>query len=235
MATTKTFSYRYNFTNKPATFNLPTPLNSLRMSNYFSVISNYTVSWNINVSIHNSGSNVSSSVWLLFGSSQPQPISSGTYKASFSNLAGNSTTTLNITGTMGSKPSITDFYNLNYTIGFGKASSYITINSASGYIIWSFTINNFPAKGEIISSSELDAYNRLVTISDHDFNHTGVITTAHGLAPYNNTNTTNGAGTFYLTSGSSSGGLGSDSVSDPITVTPLNNLINIIPAPRVFT
>ncbi len=69
MATTKTFSYRYNFTNKPATFNLPTPLNSLRMSNYFSVISNYTVSWNINVSIHNSGSNVSSSVWLLFGSS----------------------------------------------------------------------------------------------------------------------------------------------------------------------
>ena len=69
MATTKTFSYRYNFTNKLATFSLPTTLSSLRMSNYFSVISNYTVSWNINVSIHNSGSTASSSIWLLFGSS----------------------------------------------------------------------------------------------------------------------------------------------------------------------
>jgi len=235
MATTKTFSYRYNFTNKPATFSLPTTLGSLRMSNYFSVISNYTVSWNINVSIHNSGSNVSSSVWLLFGSASPQPISSGTDRVTFSNFPSNMTDTFNITGTMGPKPSITDFYNLAYTIGFGKASSYITINSASGYIIWSFTINNFPAKGEIISSSELNAYNRLVTISDHDFNHTGIITTAHGKAPYNNTNAPNGAGTFYLTYGSSSGGLGSDSVSDPITVTPLNNLINIIPVPRIFT
>lgn len=203
------------------------------MSNYFGVISNYTVNWNINVTIHNSGSTASSSIWLLFGSSQPQPISSGTYKASFSNLAGNSTTTLNITGTMGSKPSITNFYDLDYTIGFSKGSSYIIINSVSGYIIWSFTINNFPAKGEIISSSELNAYNRLVTISDHDFNHTGIITTAHGKAPYNNTNAPNGAGTFYLTSDSSFGGLGS--VSDPITVTPLNDVIQTIPTPRTFT
>lgn len=117
---------------------------------------------------------------------------------------------------------ILNFYQLDLPFYISSGLDSIIITHLIGSVQLQFTLLDFPVAGEIISSSNLDVYNRLVTVSDYNFNHSGAITATHGKQPFNNTTNTNGSGDVYVTSSTRFGQY--NNVSDPITTANFSNL-----------